>query len=166
MGMRRVRQILVNVTRWMARWTGALVALILFGVIVASAWAEVGVRWRDATDIPCGVTVRHGQLWIWRDQMLATPRLGWHVEWARPYGLDWRFEDWNLSTARLQARLVAIPIWWAAVLVGVPSMLAWGLPMRALPWRRRAARRAQGLCGRCGYDMAGIEGACPECGAS
>ena len=116
--------------------------------------------------MPCGVTVRHGQVWVWRDQMLATPRLGWHVEWPRPYGLDWWFEDWNLSTPTLRARLLAFPIWWGAVLVGAPAMLAWGLPMRAMPSRRRAERRARGLCGRCGYDMRGIGGACPECGAS
>lgn len=31
-------------------------------------------------------------------------------------------------------------------------------------WGRRARRRRRGLCVGCGYDMAGIDGVCPECG--
>lgn len=31
---------------------------------------------------------------------------------------------------------------------------------------RRRSRMRQGLCGRCGYDLTGVDGVCPECGTS
>ena len=80
----------------------------------------------------------------------------------------------------------------AAVAVMVGSPVVYGLSHRRLPdhfemfdmavmgvfgaaflaqttrWRRTARqdrRRAAGQCGRCGYDLRGSDGPCPECGA-
>jgi hypothetical protein len=39
-----------------------------------------------------------------------------------------------------------------------------GLWLATCPRRRRAMRRRRGLCARCGYDLRGSAGSCPECG--
>ena len=47
-----------------------------------------------------------------------------------------------------------------AVVVG--AILA--LPLTFIPLRRRLRAR-RGRCPKCNYDLAGLEGPCPECGA-
>jgi hypothetical protein len=54
---------------------------------------------------------------------------------------------------------VRIPLWMALVLTGCPTLA------RLLgPVRRRRKRRRKGLCLKCGYDLSGGRGQCPECG--
>lgn len=136
--------------------------VVLLAVLVVSSGVEVGYRWRGSDGVPRGVTVRQGQLWVWRDPMLATPRLGLEAEKALPARLSWGFEDWQIPGMPGVARLVAVPLWWGVAGVGVPVAGAWG--WRLLPSRRRARRRARGLCWKCGYELRGL-GVCPECGA-
>ncbi len=59
------------------------------------------------------------------------------------------------------------PIWLGLLLDSILYACCWGaiwfvclLPSRA----RRLWRLRRGLCGSCGYDVAGIAGVCPECG--
>jgi len=51
----------------------------------------------------------------------------------------------------LIAGVVLTPVWWKIVVV-------------ASRWRRRRGRVKRGLCVRCGYDLRGSPGGCPECG--
>lgn len=46
-------------------------------------------------------------------------------------------------------------LFWAAVVTGVPYLLA--RPARLY-------RKSRGLCPACGYSLAGVGGPCPECG--
>ncbi len=60
-------------------------------------------------------------------------------------------------------RLPLVPVF-PGILVNTlfySSILA--LPLTFAPLRRWRRRRG-GRCGRCGYDLAGIDGPCPECG--
>ena len=52
-----------------------------------------------------------------------------------------------------------VPLASVACVAAVAPLLAWR--RRA----RRARRVSRGLCVRCGYDLRGTPGACPECGA-
>lgn len=51
-----------------------------------------------------------------------------------------------------------LPLWLAMM---VAATVLWGMWRFGLEERRRAM---VGQCIRCGYDLAGIEGVCPECG--
>ena len=54
--------------------------------------------------------------------------------------------------------------WWA---VSLPLLASAGACLVATVRRRRAhTRRRAGLCVRCGYDLRGTPGRCPECGAT
>lgn len=50
-----------------------------------------------------------------------------------------------------------LPIWMPSAAFAVGLAGAWS------PWDVRARRRRLGLCGRCAYDVRGIQ-TCPECG--
>lgn len=57
---------------------------------------------------------------------------------------------------------------WGAVTVYIVPLLA-SLLVGYIVWKRgeAAARRAQGLCVRCGYNLTGnVSGICPECGTT
>ena len=56
---------------------------------------------------------------------------------------------------------VYVPIWAVTVLFALPPIFWFMWSMRR---RRIRLRIRQGLCVRCGYDMRGSPGACPECG--
>lgn len=64
--------------------------------------------------------------------------------------------DWSHS-ARASGRkstYVSIPYWWFAIVVSMwLAFLVW--------WRKR---RGATDCLKCGYDLRGSKGACPECG--
>jgi len=51
-----------------------------------------------------------------------------------------------------------LPAWFVALLAATPLAVYYGAK------RRRSGRVAQGKCARCGYDLRGSAGECPECG--
>ena len=53
--------------------------------------------------------------------------------------------------------LLADTLFYALLFASLHQLTAWG---------RRARRRGRGRCAACGYDLTGIDGVCPECGAA
>jgi hypothetical protein len=53
---------------------------------------------------------------------------------------------------------VGLPAWFVGLLAATPLAIHYGAK------RRRSRRVAQGKCARCGYDLRGSAGECPECG--
>ncbi|QKK09756.1 MAG: hypothetical protein HND58_17360 [Planctomycetota bacterium] len=51
---------------------------------------------------------------------------------------------------------LANTIFYALLFVGLHQFVGWG---------RRVRRRRRGRCAACGYDLTGLDGACPECGS-
>lgn len=149
----------------LVRWSGLVCSGVLLAALLASACLHVSLTWRDSDDQPRGIVLFQGRVLIWRDPMMATPTLGWQVERLDSPRLNWWITTFTMKTARWRADLVAIPLWWPLVVVGVPTMVAWRMPMRLMPSSRRRERSARGLCWKCGYDLAGLS-PCPECGAT
>ena len=56
---------------------------------------------------------------------------------------------------------VAVPHWCLTLVLAAPPALRW-----VVPWVQRRSRRRKGQCLRCGYDLRGGGGRCPECGAA
>ena len=113
----------------------------LFGV----AWVAPGGRG--------GIGLARGAVWL-SGEVTDQPGLtfrGW-VDWtqawipARPRG------RWGLTWM--------VPLWIPATGAGLALGAVW------LAGRRAATRASHGLCPSCGYDLTGITGPCPECGAT
>ncbi len=130
---------------------GLLFSVGLWG---ASFW---GISYRAQTG--AFVTVHYGYLLIANhDAPISADYAGWHslgdftfsTEMGWPYALRYpNFPgDWE----------VWMPLWIPTVVFGFSAApLCW-------PVFRRRKRKKLGLCLKCGYDLRGSKGRCPECG--
>jgi hypothetical protein len=66
---------------------------------------------------------------------------------------------WQVPGALWQRTHVQVPFWFVVLLTGIWP--GWALWRRS---RRQSNRLAQGLCRRCGFDLAGVYYSCPNCG--
>lgn len=60
----------------------------------------------------------------------------------------------------IESYYLSISVWLVLLISGVPVAFA------ALRWRRTINARLRGCCRKCGYDLRGSGGDCPECGAA
>jgi len=57
--------------------------------------------------------------------------------------------------------IVTVPYWWLAVVTAILPAITGTQLVRGMRRRRRIFR---GMCRKCGYDLRGSSGVCPECG--
>ena len=99
-----------------------------------------------------GYFLSHGGLGTW--SYLGTkgraPKPGW-----RRTRFSWR-TDWLPKSDGG----IAVPLWIPTVLF---ALILW---FSSVPFHRRRKRKRLGLCIKCGYDLRGSKGRCPECGTS
>jgi hypothetical protein len=95
----------------------------------------------------------------------APPGKRWDSAWANPkhYPLGFGFGMSPRSNPKAAPYLGAYAPWWA--LFGATGVLptTWAAT-RLRSHRQRAMAEALGLCLKCGYDLRGSTGRCPECG--
>lgn len=107
------------------------------------------------------VTVRTYPRWIFAYDGLALDALKWSRPRVRVLDLgliDVRYERWGVR------RFYRVSVSHAALLFGVTAL--W-MGCFLAPRLRVYRRVRSGRCGRCGYDLRGIEtGGCPECGSA
>ena len=95
------------------------------------------------------------------------PQAGWgrYIGWeetavSRP---TWRAGHSQYLFNSPVMLLVHIHLAWFSLVAVLWPLYYWAIPY--LRWRRAEQRRARGLCGSCGYNLAyNISGRCPECG--
>lgn len=129
--------------------TGAAGVALCLALSIASLWM---VTWRHPTRTEWVVGAWSGMLIVSDGGSYTRPGwdampLRWRLNWW-PYDGDW------LNVGRGGFR-VLVPLWAPTLIFG--ALLGGGLVMR------RPARR-DGECAACGYDLRGLNGACPECG--
>jgi hypothetical protein len=143
---------------------GAWGLIVIFG-LSACAWLA-SARWTVFRMAQFGdsVGLRGGVVfYLWTSPSLRTRLAGQH---GLPTRLRWQWHgsprrtpmEWlpqfYASTPSGRSH-VAIPLWPIVVLSGGGAAALW---LRSRPLRA-------GLCQKCGYDLRGIDGVCPECGA-
>lgn len=71
-------------------------------------------------------------------------------------------QGWSASSGDIW--VPATPAWGGLLANAAFWAAAWWAVLAGPAWFRRWRRAARGVCVRCGYDLRGIAGACPECG--
>jgi hypothetical protein len=177
--MRRLRRIL--------RW--GVVGVCVLGMVEAGAgmvWrsavvvyprgmaqtgaSEVGSAWRRTR---LAVVVKGGFVFVATstnaERLVVDPRDGTLYEMTSEKGMirvfwnRWGFGCWVQEYRHPPAirRDIRVPLWAVLAAFGVMGVVA------ARPWRLIRRRRDPEAvpCARCGYDLRGSPGRCPECGA-
>jgi hypothetical protein len=162
-----------NVRRWIDRSltvlaaAGIALALGLLALWVRSAWVvealQLGVQPQRQVGSGggCLTYFNYGPAWP------KAPPPWTYAREPRPL-YPWRWAVFKRGPMPVDgnpahdARMVVVPHWFAAAVVGLPA--ASFLFVRRARRRRRAARLASSVCIRCGYDLRGGHARCPECG--
>ncbi len=77
-------------------------------------------------------------------------------------------QSWNAPyTGSLEARALPYSPVWRGLLANTALYAAlWTLPLIGIPLLRQRRRVRRGRCPSCGYDVQGVNVACPECGVT
>lgn len=150
-----------SLTRWLL--TCAVVGVV--GLFTLSVWRTSVIMsgpFGDSVGIKSGCAFR-----IWTTSELRernSARSGFptsaSMQWAfhtGPRRTDMEWLPQLLSWSASGRRSVTIPLWAPLIVLGVPAAWLW--------WHHTRHRHGAGCCGRCGYDLSGLQHAtCPECG--
>ncbi len=132
--------------------------LLVLGVLITGVWGASRWWWVGYWGSEWGIGVGSGMIDGVYPGTLGSSNVGWSV-WTPPPEMQyWR---WSASdNLRHPDRFMHMCLW--------PFALASLLGGGWLVWSgRRARKRAMtGVCGKCGYDLAGLAAGspCPECG--
>lgn len=147
----------------MLRWVLTVATVLLLGVWVASGRWMAAYTWVDASGRARAIGVAGGGVLVYAlplpQRLPATARgfrIGQVDEENGSYTLTWR----GLWLKQGSAHNILVPLWPAPLLLTGGTVTAW----------RRRRPKADGLCGKCGYDLRGLKSddgekpTCPECG--
>ena len=150
-------------TKRRLRWVGLILSVLLITVYAVSGkYVAKGGLTFDAGGIDSaslclsrgGITFEFGR--SLREPVYDKPIwIGWREN--ESFGIDTRARAWasNVSGGLPTFGYLFIPLWIPLLLVAPSTAYLW--------WKERAP--PPGLCGKCRYDLAGIDATvCPECG--
>jgi len=128
----------------------------------AAPWSTVSHPWLSAFDYAFWNDIdrmRGGRVFFGPGGADPVGRMGIAVE---PYvAVARNSRDWETA----DQYLISAPVWVVLLVGGTWIASAVAFSFHLVPRLRAAQRRRQGLCGRCGYNLAhNVSGKCPECG--
>jgi hypothetical protein len=86
------------------------------------------------------------------------------LTWRPGESTKWESKQFILPFRPVWSAIIGNMLTWMALIALAP--LAWSTLHSVAPWLSRTKRRlARGECGRCGYQLMGLE-RCPECGVA
>lgn len=143
-------------------------SLLAIGAVVMGVWILSGrlklvydhqPAHRNAPDFTTGVV--GGSLFMTfhpSHQFGGDSRWSLGARYSQDTRFYWWFSIWQQDDLGGGYYYTKIPLW----SIGVPLLIAGGV---STMHRRRTALQGP-LCPACGYDLTGIAGPCPECGAT
>jgi hypothetical protein len=147
---------MVNSTRWALRFDWMPPDYLQGTPVAGPDGKQVNApwyfRWSALRSTSDGMSTDISHFW-WRRWGVQAGE----THWMGP-GANFSFINW--SPPNLMGWYVSVPLPWGVVFAPWPAACLWWLARR---WRQRR-RRGAGCCVRCGYDLRGSPGACPECG--
>lgn len=147
-----------------ARWTLTISTVLVLVVWSVSGWGGIGFRFfRQNPGVRYTVAVGLGAVRVGRAEGFAR-NLGVRVFGAGEYG-EFGLSNYDLMIwfdwyGRGPYRFLSVPLWILLPATAWPALSLWH---RHLRWRSIARL---GHCAKCSYDLSGITGVCPECGAA
>jgi hypothetical protein len=134
--------------------------------IVESAWGELAFRWETDSGEDVSRFWRGPHKIAWSSQ--PAMQVGGLSGALRHGGCGFAWDNYDRvhafvvpsGQAMTRERVVVVPDWFLVLILGTLPV------MRILAWRRQRRRKSKGLCLRCGYDLRGSDGICPECGSA
>lgn len=140
--------------------------------LIESEWGLLRIRVMNLPKQYEGMVVPDSQ-WVWRHTAAPRARPQWYgghgtpmiLKWWHSHGFGYLHGDYDPLKSQgpgLMYQVFVVPLWVIATVFCVPCTLY--ARHLFLVWRKRT-RVSRRLCIQCGYDVRGLNGQCPECGA-
>jgi hypothetical protein len=151
--------------RAVVKWTLGAVCVLFAGAWLVSRWYKVDASlWTPRRVLY--VILANGRVRVQQVVLLDCPVVNqwlWRAHWAPvdPWDVGWSWLPEEGGEARpgvYDTWHVTVPDYAAFVPLALPAAVLFYRDRRSVRWT------CEGRCARCGYDLAGVSGRCPECG--
>jgi len=137
-----------------------LTILSLIGLLLSIACLVASMFDVVLTDRPCKLFLSNAHLGIigYYDDFTLGGTIVFSGPWWSSFAPSFGNSAITVGGSTFRMWSLSIPLWMPIALFG---FLFW---RSFVPLYRRRKRKKLGLCIRCGYDLRGSKGRCPECG--